>query len=183
MFTATRHNVSSVDFHPVLVLKNGSMLVTEQRNHIVWEVSKDRRTVTAFAGTDEAGGYLDPDDPTQTSLREPSGTLEMGNGVVVIADVGNTRFVLVDPDKRRVTALPPNKCEIAGCSDLCRLLFSDTCATHTCYWKGCTKANSLESTLCLDHRKMCADCLRQLWSGTTELCTEHGILRLVNGHW
>lgn len=179
MFTATRHNVSRVDFRPVLVLKNGSMLVTEEGSHIVWQVSKDRRTVVPFAGISEAGSYLDPDDPTQTSLREPLGTLELENGIVVIADIGNARLVQVEPDKQHVKELPPNKCKISKCSDFCRSLFVDTCAAHTCYWTGCEKINALESTLCLDHRKMCAECLRQLWSGNRDLCKEHGILRLV----
>ena len=81
--------------HNVAVMQNGSVVVSDCRNHRIRLVASDG-TVTTLAGRGTEGFA---DGPARTAqFSQPKGVAVMQNGSVVVADFNNRRIRLVAPD-------------------------------------------------------------------------------------
>ena len=78
----------------VAVLPDERVLISDGNNRVL-EISADQASTKLFAGTGDAGKFINPDDPTQTRLNKPTGIGVLSDGRIVICDIMNNRALAI----------------------------------------------------------------------------------------
>ena len=85
----------------VAVAANGDVFIADTGNHRVLLVSGDGEHVSRFAGVDRPGNRVDENDAACTQLSGPSSVAVRTDGMVAIADRGNSRLLFVSPEDNK----------------------------------------------------------------------------------
>lgn len=101
----SREKKREIEFTSSVLLSTGELLAVKPQLNQVWKFSVDGLSWKILFGTDEAGSYLDPHDPAQTSLRNPLGVSVKRDDTILVLDSGNHRILELSP-KGKVSSCP-----------------------------------------------------------------------------
>ncbi|HLU26715.1 MAG TPA: hypothetical protein VKZ58_13510 [Longimicrobiales bacterium] len=84
--------------HGIALDQSGGLLVADERNHRIWRLDLQTRTLTPVAGTGTVGLSPDGTPALEARLGQPTGVVVAPDGRIIFSERSNHRVLAIQPD-------------------------------------------------------------------------------------